>query len=100
MAHRKDWLLLAIARAADGKLSPTQSQQAMFILSEEGGALITRPFYSFRPYNYGPFDATIYQDVDDLQQGGLLRIVHTERSATYQITPAGLDHVDQLRGSL
>jgi hypothetical protein len=100
MAHRKNWLLLAIARAADGQLSPTQTQQAMFILSEEGGALIARPFYSFRPYNYGPFDATIYQDVDDLQRGGLLRIVHTERSASYQITPAGLNHADQLRESL
>ena len=100
MAHRKDWLLLAIACTADGKLSPVQSQQAMFLLSEEAGARITRPFYSFHPYNYGPFDATIYRDVDNLQQDGLLRIVHTERFAAYQITPAGLNHAGQLRGSL
>ena len=100
MAHRKDWLLLAIASAADGKLSPVQSQEAMFLLSEEAGALVPRPFYSFHPYNYGPFDAAVYRDVDDLQQDGLLRIVHAERSAMYQITPAGLDHAGQLRGSL
>src|SRR5262245_59029205 len=100
MAHRKDWLLLAIACAADGKLSPVQSQQAMFLLSEEAGTLITRPFYGFHPHIYGPFAAALYRDVDGLQQDRLLRIMHMDRLAMYEITPAGLNHVGVLRGSL
>jgi len=100
MAHRKDWLLLAIAIAADGGLSPAQSQKAMFLLSEEAGALVTQPFYSFRPYNYGPFDGDIYLDVDELLRDGLVCIVQAGSSTVYQITPAGLRHAGKLRASL
>lgn len=41
--------------------------KGMFLLSKEGPSA-ARNLYAFRPYDYGPFDAQVYQDLDQLAQ--------------------------------
>jgi len=95
--NRRDWTLLAIA-AADGEpLSPVQLQKALFLLGQmmprqlDGGG-----FYDFRPYSYGPFDATVYQDAESLSAEGLVHI-EVGRWKQYAATSKGLGAADEVR---
>jgi hypothetical protein len=74
---RKDWPLAALGCAADGKLTPIQMQKTLFLIKMEAGQWLHGEFYDFVPYNYGPFDSTIYKDI--AQQEAEQNIV-TERA--------------------
>src|SRR6185437_9358338 len=99
MASRQDFLLLALASASDGRLTPVQIQKAMFLLSQEASSFVGPNFYHFIPYNYGPFDSTIYDDLNDLSRSGLIMIDQSQgRSwAVYTITGMGSQRADQIR---
>src|SRR5262249_31213860 len=53
--------------------------------------------YSFRPYNYGPFDSEVYADGEKLEGQQLVSISRpTGRWKTYAATPAGVEKAQQL----
>ena len=70
MLTRQDWLLLALSKSPDGRMSPVQIQKALFLFGQEAGTLIGTVFYSFEPYDYGPFDAAIYDDLRRMKREG------------------------------
>jgi uncharacterized protein YwgA len=84
-------LLLALAAADDSGLSPIQIQKTMFLLDRSVAEYIQEPRYSFRPYNYGPFDAQVYDDSERLAADGLAEIRrHTQsRYATVMVSQEG-----------
>jgi hypothetical protein len=65
----------------------------MFLMEAEAKQLVGPYFYKFVPYNYGPFDADVYHDLDDLAARGLV----TGGSPTgrswrmHAVTPVGVD---------
>ena len=73
MLTRQDWLLLALSKSPGGALSPVQIQKALFLFNQEAGGSIGTEFYSFEPYDYGPFDAAIYVDLRRMMNGGHVR---------------------------
>lgn len=90
MADRHDWLLQALAHQKDGRLTPVQVQKIMFLMKMEAGRKVGRKFYDFEPYNYGPFCADIYRDLESLRDQGLLEINNLGRSwSAYSITDKG-----------
>lgn len=72
--NRKDWLLLFVSSETLGlpptSLDPVRIQKGMFLLSKRGPA---RDLYQFEPYNWGPFSAQVYADLDDLIAEGLVQ---------------------------
>ena len=72
MLTRQDWLLLALSRSPDGAMSPVQIQKALFLFGQEVGGSAGSQFYSFVPYDYGPFDAAIYSDLRRMMREGHL----------------------------
>jgi hypothetical protein len=72
---RRDWLLLFIG-APGGPYSTDQIRvmKGMFLVSKEGPDDL-RDLYNFEPYDYGPFDTTIYHDLDTLELEGLIHVV-------------------------
>jgi hypothetical protein len=100
---RRDWILLVIA-AGEGPLQPVHLQKALFLLSRnlDPSKLLCRRFYRFEPYDYGPFCAQIYPDVDSLVQEGMVRIEQPQGVSyqTYSATSDGLTRAAQLRESL
>jgi hypothetical protein len=73
-------------------MTPVQIQKAMFLMEAEAKQFVGHGFYKFVPYNYGPFDANVYHDLD---------VLATQRLATsapepgrgwkmYAATPAGM----------
>ena len=73
MLTRQDWLLLALSKSPGGAMSPVQIQKALFLFGQEVGGLIGAEFYSFEPYDYGPFDAAICVDLRRLANEGRVR---------------------------
>jgi uncharacterized protein len=97
--RRRDWALLAIA-AADGEpLSPVQLQKSLFLLGQEMGDLVGQPYYQFSPYNYGPFDSSVYRDAAQLAEAGLVTVSRPAhlRYNEYRATPGGLALAGDLR---
>ena len=73
MLTRQDWLLLALAKSPGGTMSPVQVQKALFLFGQEVGGSLGTQFYSFEPYDYGPFDAAIYVDLRRMTSLGHVR---------------------------
>jgi hypothetical protein len=94
--NRVDWNLLVLA-AAEGKfLTPAQFQKILFLLQKKFGDVIPGG-YSFRSYNYGPFDADVYSDADSLESKGLAYINRTPGGwRVYGATEAGLEKAKSL----
>lgn len=98
---KKDWTLLAIAAAKGAALSPLQLQKALFLLGQKLPAEVHEDFYSFIPYNYGPFDPSIYTDADSLVSESLIatRIVPGRTWMEYLATAQGLVRAEQLKAN-
>jgi DNA-binding PadR family transcriptional regulator len=101
MTSRQEWLLLALAHRRGQPMTPAQIQKSMFLMRMEAGRYLGDRFYEFIPYNYGPFDADIYRDLDWLAAKG---VVITDTSPgrnwrTYAVTPAGIDAAERAMAS-
>ena len=98
---RQDWLLLVLA-AADGKpLSPLQFQKSLFLVGYDLAKLVGPDFYTFRPFDYGPFDATVYQDAEDQAAQGLVTIrSHPVTKRVFSLTATGTTRARALEPEL
>ena len=54
-------------------MSPVQVQKALVLFGQEVGGSLGTQFYSFEPYDYGPFDAAIYVDLRRMTSLGYVR---------------------------
>ena len=64
-------LFLGTGRAADRTLEPVRIMKGMFLLEMRGG--LNAHSYNFEPYDYGPFSASIYRDLELLDVSGLIQ---------------------------
>ena len=72
--ERRDLLLLFIAMPGGSYTTDRiRIMKGLFLLTQDGPKEI-RGAYEFRPYNYGPFDTSIYHDLERLETEGLIRI--------------------------
>jgi uncharacterized protein len=99
MPTRDQWLLLALAHRHGAPMTPVQVQKTMFLMKEEAPSLMGSEFYSFEPYNYGPFNAEIYHDLEDLQKQGLVVIDGTGSVRSFAVTAGGLERAAEIKKS-
>ena len=97
--ERADWALLAVAGSPDKRLSPVQIQKTLFLLGKNRRRDVGRSFYSFKPYNYGPFDSQIYDDLRLLGFEGLVKRVKSSDRAwsEFELTPSGERRVREIK---
>lgn len=83
-------ILLGTAAGSTGRypLDPIRLMKAAFIVSQRGPEGHRRLF-NFRPYDYGPFDATVYQARDNLLALGLLLAEPAGKYENYSLTESG-----------
>ena len=100
--EKQDFLLLVVAAAKDGPLTPVQLQKSLFLIERAHLPEAPPQFYEFAPYDYGPFDAEIYADADLLASEGLVvRIPSSKGTWTdTSITPDGLQRASALESTL
>lgn len=98
---RKQLVLTAMAPADGASHSPVQIQKLLFLLDREmpeqcGGV------FNFRPYNYGPFDKSIYAALEELQRDGYIEILgdRWDPWRSYRLTPEGQQTASELFSKL
>ncbi len=99
---RQDWLLLVLASTEEA-LTPVQLQKSLFLLEKTlPETLLGEGYYDFVPYDYGPFDSSIYHDAEELAGQQLAAIVPsmTGRWQEYSIRPDGLNRAKEIQDEL
>ena len=91
---REDILLAALACGGSKAFEPVHVQKAMFLIDRRARALFgSRPGskYDFVPYDYGPFDSSVYHDLDHLAEADLVCIDQNPEYGyrRYMVTEAG-----------
>lgn len=99
---RLNWTLLAIAAAAGDALTPVQLQKALFLIGQTFPSVDQSTFYSFKPYNYGPFCQSVYADAETLCANGLISIASLPNQSwsSYMATETGLARSKELLNRL
>jgi hypothetical protein len=96
--NRNDWLLYVIAAADPQGLSPVQLQKTMFLVGQEMPKEVGKRYYSFQPYDYGPFTSEVYSDADLLAIEGLISIDNPNARSwrRYTATKLGIERATVL----
>ncbi len=98
---RQDWLLLVLAAAGGKPLSPLQLQKSLFLVGYDLAKLVRPDFYTFRPFDYGPFDATVYRDAEAQAAQGLVTIrSHPVTKRVFSLTTTGVTRARVLEPEL
>jgi uncharacterized protein len=97
---RQDIILL-LAAGADGPyaLDPIRLMKGSFIVSQ-AGRQEWRDLYDFQPYDYGPFDTSVYRARDALLTKDLLAAEGGGRYPAYHLTDVGKQRVEELEQAL
>jgi uncharacterized protein len=96
-------LMLAALAASDGAThSPVQVQKLFFLLDKRIPSYTGGPHFHFIPYDYGPFDPEVYDELHKLEQKGLVIIEHqpSTRWKSYRLTPQGQQWGEKLLGEI
>ena len=98
----RDIMLLVIAAAGDTGLTPAQLMKSMFLIGQSEVSDLPSDFYSFIPYNYGPFNSDVYRDAEVMVNERLvLEIREAGRDwSKYAITQAGLQKAKILKNQV
>lgn len=88
--NRDDVILSALAAGGEGATySPVQVQKLFFLIDREAYQLVGGPHFNFRPYDYGPFDRTVYDTLESLAARNLASIYSSDKYRTYGLNPNG-----------
>ena len=86
----RDLILAGLAAGGENTTySPVQVQKLFFLIDREAAPLVGGQHFDFKPYNYGPFDRTVYDQLDGLAQEGLIEIHSSGRYPNYTLTSGG-----------
>ncbi len=90
--NRQQIILAALAAAGENAMfSPVQVQKLFFLIDREAAQLVEGPHFNFSPYDYGPFDRAVYDELDRLSVAGLVETQKSGRYRKYVLTPKGYE---------
>jgi hypothetical protein len=99
-AMTRQELVLAMLACADGRrYTPAQIQKAIFLVCRNVPHVISRgPGFEFEPYDYGPFDSSVYSEIQALATTGdaLIEPSGVGRWDTYAASDLGLERGREL----
>lgn len=88
--NRRDLVLAALSPAAGKPFSPVRVQKLFFLIDRNIAVKVGGPHFAFEPYDYGPFDSSVYHELDALSRDGFVAIDEgTGRYRNYRLTDAG-----------
>lgn len=98
---RNDLVLAALASVPDADYQPVHMQKLFFLIDENCADEIGGKKFNFTPHDFGPYDKTVYDAVEELAGRKLMRFVnHRSRYRTYALTPEGLEKGRKLAKTL
>jgi hypothetical protein len=88
--EKSELVLAGLAAGGQGAIyPPAQVQKLFFLLDKEVPTYVEGPHFAFVPYDYGPFDSSVYDALDRAALSGLVDINRTGRVRTYSLTAEG-----------
>lgn len=93
---KKDILLMGLR--GRHTFSPAQVQKLFFLIDENLEQRVKKRFFDFQPCDYGPFDKSVYIELEKLRDEGLVEISSSDRpsSRCYQLTVDGDFKADEI----
>jgi uncharacterized protein len=74
LSHRQEIMLAALAAESSSVFAPVQVQKLFFLLDQNIAPDLGGKQFSFEPYDYGPYDRTVYSELEALARRGLVMI--------------------------
>lgn len=89
--QRSTYVLAAMSPADGQPFSPVQVQKLFFLLDWNLFAEPENRYFSFQPYDYGPFDKAVYGELEALAKHGWVEIMVSQGAnpRTYRLTFQG-----------
>jgi uncharacterized protein len=89
---RNNLVLATLATAEQGtRFTPVQVQKIFFLIDRRGAHLTDGPHFDFQPYDYGPFDNTVYSELEQLEFAGSVQTNNAGRYRLFSLTPQGYE---------
>ena len=86
---RPEVVLTAMAAGGAGtQFDPVRVQKLLFLVDKEIPQFVEGPHFDFKPYNYGPFDGAVFQELNALSMENEVGIDHN-RYCLYSLTDSG-----------
>ncbi|HVC45255.1 MAG TPA: hypothetical protein VND20_10605 [Candidatus Binataceae bacterium] len=80
-----------MAAGDQASYSPVQLQKLFFLMDREARTQTGGPYFDFKPYDYGPFDADVYNEVEQLAKVGYAVVDSGGFYRVYSLTAAGIE---------
>jgi hypothetical protein len=74
LSHRQEVMLAALAAESGSVFAPVQVQKLFFLLDQNIASDLGGKQFAFEPYDYGPYDRTVYSELEALSRRGLVTI--------------------------
>lgn len=97
---QRDIILAGLAPAKGAAHTPVQVQKLFFLLEKNIPEVYGGPLFDFNPYNYGPFDSSVYQILESLESEGLVDINFQNNWKTYTLTVPGQIEAEKIFNEL
>lgn len=98
--NRRELVLAALAAGDGERHNPVQVQKMFFLIDRKIPEEVDGPHFDFRPYNYGPFDRNVYEELEAAARDGLVRIIPRGTWSEYELTDEGLEAGREALGEL
>ncbi len=88
--EKREIVLAAFAAGGENAgYSPVQVQKILFLIDRKAADHVGGTHFDFVPYDYGPFDRSVYDVIDGLWAEGLVEKRDLGRYREYVLTPEG-----------
>ena len=96
--NRQDLMLAVLAVDRGASYTPVQVQKLFFLLDARVADRFGGPYFEFSPWDYGPFDRAVYDELEGLEAAGLVQISRSPggRWRTYRLTMEGQERGEQI----
>lgn len=92
MPTREELVLAALAPAKGIPFTPVQVQKLLFLIDRNIPKLVGGPHFDFQPYNYGPFDKAVYDELELQVTAGNVELVPERTWNDFRLTAQGQVH--------
>ena len=81
-------LTAMVAGGAGAQFDPVRVQKLLFLVDKDIPQFVEGPHFGFKPYNYGPFDVAVFQELDALSMENEVCVNHNGYRL-YSLTDSG-----------
>lgn len=98
--HRDDYVLAVLATSGGEAWTPVQVQKMFFLLDQRLASQVGGPHFSFAAYDYGPFDAAVYDVIERQERATLASVERASSMRMFRLTRLGQERGDEVLASM